>query len=291
MANIVKLKRTGIKDRHPTTGSLELGELALNTFDGRIFMERDTGSGNNEIVEFAPLGDKTRMETIVELSTALQDTFVLDSKPISRDHVLLFLDGVGQSFDDYSVIGTSVVLATPLPIGIKVSIYNLLETSPLGGAGTEIKEFLTVGTQTTFLLDRTPISTKFLLVTIDGVVQSTSEYSVVANQVIIGGGVPTNTKVRIINFYEEVTDSNVLAVESLEQVSYESQLVFTLAQQPVDKKSILLSIGGIMQTEDDFFIANGYDVTLNTLVPAGEVVKLFSLRRISLNAGQDGGLF
>lgn len=291
MANIVRLKRTGIPERHPAVGALTSGELALNTFDGRIFMEKDIGTGNNEIVEFAPLLDQSRVETIVVQSTALQDTFILETKPISRDHVLLYIDGISQSFNTYSVSGKIVTLADPLPIGVQVQIFNFKETSPLGGAGVEIKEYLTTGIQSSFSLDNTPISARFVLVSVGGVVQSTSEYTISGNDVVIGGGVPLGIEVRLINFYEEVTDTNVVAIEALEILTYEGQTVFQLVQQPSGEKSILLSISGIMQTEDDFWIENGNDVILDTALPAGEVVKLFSLRRISLNAGQDGGLF
>ena len=44
MAQVLKLKRTAVQGKVPTTSSLELGELAINTFDGRIFFEKDNGT-------------------------------------------------------------------------------------------------------------------------------------------------------------------------------------------------------------------------------------------------------
>ena len=44
MAQIVKLKRTAVSGKVPTTSNLELGELAMNTYDGRIFFEKDSGT-------------------------------------------------------------------------------------------------------------------------------------------------------------------------------------------------------------------------------------------------------
>jgi len=41
MAQIVKLKRTSVSGKIPTISNLELGELAMNTYDGRIFFEKD----------------------------------------------------------------------------------------------------------------------------------------------------------------------------------------------------------------------------------------------------------
>jgi hypothetical protein len=43
MAQVVKLKRTAVQGKVPTTSNLELGELAINTFDGRLFFEKNDG--------------------------------------------------------------------------------------------------------------------------------------------------------------------------------------------------------------------------------------------------------
>ncbi len=42
MAQIVKLKRTAISGKIPSISNLELGELAMNTYDGRIFFEKSS---------------------------------------------------------------------------------------------------------------------------------------------------------------------------------------------------------------------------------------------------------
>jgi hypothetical protein len=44
MAQIVKLKRTSVQGKVPTISNIELGELAMNTYDGRIFFEKNDGS-------------------------------------------------------------------------------------------------------------------------------------------------------------------------------------------------------------------------------------------------------
>lgn len=40
----VKMKRSGVAGKVPTTAQLELGELAVNTYDGRLFLKRDDGT-------------------------------------------------------------------------------------------------------------------------------------------------------------------------------------------------------------------------------------------------------
>jgi hypothetical protein len=44
MAQLIKLKRTAVEGRKPTTSNLELGELAINTHDGKIYFEKDNGT-------------------------------------------------------------------------------------------------------------------------------------------------------------------------------------------------------------------------------------------------------
>ena len=51
--NKLKLKRSAVLGRIPTTASLDLGELAINTVDGKIYFKQDSGS----------------LETILELTT------------------------------------------------------------------------------------------------------------------------------------------------------------------------------------------------------------------------------
>jgi hypothetical protein len=44
MANVVKLKRSAVQGRFPTVSDLQLGEVALNTYDGNLFFKKDDGS-------------------------------------------------------------------------------------------------------------------------------------------------------------------------------------------------------------------------------------------------------
>jgi hypothetical protein len=48
MASIVQLKRSALSGKVPGTGSLNLGELAVNTYDGKIYFKK---SGSIESVE------------------------------------------------------------------------------------------------------------------------------------------------------------------------------------------------------------------------------------------------
>lgn len=44
MANLIRLKRTATPSKVPTTGDLQLGELCVNTHDGKLFTLKDNGT-------------------------------------------------------------------------------------------------------------------------------------------------------------------------------------------------------------------------------------------------------
>ena len=52
MSTLIKLRRSAVAGRVPTTSQLELGELAINTADGKIYIKQDV-SGTESIVEFS----------------------------------------------------------------------------------------------------------------------------------------------------------------------------------------------------------------------------------------------
>ena len=49
MAQTIKLRRSSVQGKVPHTSSLALGELAINTFDGRAFIHRDKGGNDSTI--------------------------------------------------------------------------------------------------------------------------------------------------------------------------------------------------------------------------------------------------
>jgi hypothetical protein len=44
MANVVKLKRSAVQGKTPSISDLQLGEVALNTYDGNLFFKKDDGA-------------------------------------------------------------------------------------------------------------------------------------------------------------------------------------------------------------------------------------------------------
>lgn len=64
MTQVVKLKRSATPGKVPTTADLELGEIAINTYDGKLYFEKD--SGTPAIVSVATSTDlASKQDTLV----------------------------------------------------------------------------------------------------------------------------------------------------------------------------------------------------------------------------------
>ena len=50
MAQVVKLKRSATAAKVPSTSDLELGELAMNTNDGKVYFEKNDGSATIQTI-------------------------------------------------------------------------------------------------------------------------------------------------------------------------------------------------------------------------------------------------
>lgn len=56
MANIIRIKRSNVQGKHPTPDDLDFGELAINTYDGKLFLKKQEGSSTPEIISIGEVG-------------------------------------------------------------------------------------------------------------------------------------------------------------------------------------------------------------------------------------------
>jgi len=107
MAQTIKLKRSASSGAEPSTSDLALGELALNTYDGKVYMKKNDGT--ESIVEIGQSGSVYTKTTVT--ATANQTT--VTGLTYTAGLVDVYLNGVklvvGQ--DVTATNGTSIVLA------------------------------------------------------------------------------------------------------------------------------------------------------------------------------------
>ena len=118
MSTLIKLRRSAVAGRVPTTAQLELGELAINTADGKIYVKRND-SGTESIIEFSASPDDllTLLKTVDGTGSGL-DADLLDGLDSTQ-----FL----RSDQDDTMAGSLIVQGNLTVSGIQhMSIQRLL---------------------------------------------------------------------------------------------------------------------------------------------------------------------
>lgn len=106
MAQLVKLKRTAVSGKVPTTATLELGELAINTYDGKIYFEKDSGTPS---IEQIVTTNSTTTGSIQLLGSVTASYFIGDGSGITNlpNSDVSQVATVTSSFDNQSTISVS----------------------------------------------------------------------------------------------------------------------------------------------------------------------------------------
>ena len=219
MANSIKVKRSATPSAAPTTANLELGELAINTYDGRLYIKKDNGTAS--IVEVGT--GSTAYTEYNFTATASQTTFAVG---VSMILVNVFLNGIRLlPTTDYAISGTNIILTTGAGVGdiIVVLVYS---NSAVGGTVTSVSvttangvsgtvatatttpaitlSLTKTGTGTTYVVDTSPtLVTPLLGTPTSGVLTNctglpvagggTGLATLTANNVILGAGTSTPT--------------------------------------------------------------------------------------------------
>ena len=126
MTQTVQLKRSATAGAIPSTSDLSLGELALNTYDGKAYIKKSVG-GTESIVEIGAdtSTDITAMKHYLYNCSANQTSFSGtdtngDSLSYTAGQIAVFLNGVFLDPDDYTATNGSTIV---LDDGAKSSDY------------------------------------------------------------------------------------------------------------------------------------------------------------------------
>ena len=142
-------------------------------------------------------------------STFAKDTFTGDGSTTAftmttnmstENGLIVFIDGVYQADNVYSVSGTTLTFATaPLNSRI-IEVFQFQVSSNLIGVAPVIATMTGDGSDTTLALGTTPDSENQTFVTIDGVVQHKDTYSISGSTLTFSTAPPTGAKVECITF-------------------------------------------------------------------------------------------
>lgn len=95
MTTVIKAKRSAVQGKIPTTADLELGELAINTFDGKVFIKRNQNGSESVVNVSSPVAYTTGLVTL-STTTANQ---VTDTFPITMYRTVKYLIELSTASD------------------------------------------------------------------------------------------------------------------------------------------------------------------------------------------------
>ena len=146
MSTLIKLRRSAVAGRVPTTAQLELGELAINTQDGKIFIKQyDSVSNTENVIEFSadPNDLLTLIKTVDGANSGLDADLLdgLDSLQFLRSDVDDTFDGNLIITGDLTVQGNTTQIETAtLSVEDNIITLNYGQTgAPALDAGIEVE--------------------------------------------------------------------------------------------------------------------------------------------------------
>src|SRR5210317_297271 len=97
MSSTIKLRRSSIAGKQPNTSVMELGEVALNTTDGKMFFKRDN-AGNTSIIQVVSTDTQTNTTTVtgdVSVSGTLSAQDINSSSDLKlKENIKPLMNGV-----------------------------------------------------------------------------------------------------------------------------------------------------------------------------------------------------
>jgi hypothetical protein len=113
LSNRIKLKRSSTVSRVPQIADLTLGELAINTFDGKLFFKKNNGSDSIESI----VTTNSQITGSVELTGALTSSLSLISNDSPSTNMFL-VKVAGEDKVKVNSEGTFIIKeSTTLPTG------------------------------------------------------------------------------------------------------------------------------------------------------------------------------
>ncbi len=161
MAQTVQLKRSATENGVPTTSDLELGELAINTYDGKVYIKKSV-SGSESIIQVGETSSNQftnyqhcKFSNAGGTLAAGQTSFSgsddnSETLGYTAGSVFVAMNGVVLDPDDYTATnGTTVVLDTVVEISDVVEVISLGTSAGNALTGLTKYEFTTNSTTNT----------------------------------------------------------------------------------------------------------------------------------------------
>ena len=246
------------------------GDLRFNTTSSKFEGYSGSAWGN--------VGEGNFLVTNIFAGDGSDTTFTISNAVSGEQQLMVFIDGVFQAHDTYTVSGTTVTFSTAPANGRVITIYSALNNVP--GSNMVLATMTGDNSDTTLALGVTPTSENAVQVYIDGTYQNKDTYSISGQTLTFSTAPPTGTAVEAIT--HTITDISAAASNILvdEFTGDGSDTTFTLSAAPTNENNTQVFVGGVYQEKATYSISNA--VLTFTAAPANGV----SIEVVSIAVGQ-----
>jgi len=211
-------------------------------------------------------------------------TFALGGSPRSADHTMVFLEGVYQEKENYSIVSSNITFTTAPPNGYSIEVKYVSGVLDLTDVGEIILDELTGDGTATYALSVTPQSENYTNVYIEGVYQEKGTYSVASSNITFSSNVPTGYSI-------EVSTMRTIAASSVTQTTFVTDTFtangstnnFTLVNgSPSSKSLTMVFIQGVYQAKSNYNLVSG-EIQFTAGTPSiDDVIEVISISAINM---------
>ena len=180
-------------------------------------------------------GSGTNMDTNIYTGDGSTTAFTLSNAPDDENNLMIFVDGVFQAHNAYSVSGTTLTLSAAPASGRVITAYH--STTTVGGSNNTINTMTGDNSDTTLTLSVAPVHENNVQVYFDGVYQSKSNYSISGTTLTFSTAPPTGVLV------EAITNTNTSSTTANQLLDADSDTKIQV-EESSDEDKIRFDTGG-----------------------------------------------
>ncbi len=201
-------------------------------------------------------GSGTNMDTNIFTGDGSDTTFTLSTAPSTENNLMVFIDGVFQAQNVYSVSGTTLTFATAPANGRVITVYH--STTTVGGSNNTLNTMTGDGSDTTLTLSTAPVHENNVSVYFDGVYQSKSNYSVSGTTLTFSTAPPTGVLVEAVT----ATNTDISTATQLSDADGDTKV---MVEESADEDKIRFDTAGTER-----MIISGSNVGIGTSSPTSD---------------------
>jgi hypothetical protein len=217
-------------------------------------------------------GGTVTVEKNIFTATAAQEDFTITSAPDGVNNLQVYLNGVYQAKDNYTVNGTTVTVntGTGVATGTEVEIIHLKAVS-----GIIMVDTFTGDGTATFNLTLSNANENHTQIYLDGVYQSKDNYSIVGKVITFTTAPPSGTAIEVVHL--KAVDTSSLNINTF---TGNGNTDFTLSESIEDENKTFVFVQGVYQEKSNYSVS-GTTLSFLTAPPNGFSIEVMAVGTVS----------